>query len=158
MQLQMRPCCGDATLSNYFGHLLIYPTHFRKLVTSIGWVGYWCFTVSADGKQRRHGDLLESCERQRKAKVHRTAKLRCQRYAGDSLYCTVQVSISCHQFNCLRNTVTLMLENHFSQRVVNVWNSLPPKIVDSSSLRSFKRTVKTWGQAAGYQPRPQAGG
>jgi len=45
--------------------------------------------------------------------------------------------------NCLRNTVTLMLENHFSQRVVNVWNSLPPKIVDSSSLRSFKRTVKT---------------
>ena len=35
-----------------------------------------------------------------------------------------------------------MLESHFSQSVINIWNSLPPKIVDFSSLLLFKRTVK----------------
>jgi len=33
-----------------------------------------------------------------------------------------------------------MLENHFIQLVVNVWNSLPPEIADFSSLHSFKKT------------------
>jgi len=44
--------------------------------------------------------------------------------------------------NCLRNIVKC-LENHFSQRSINVCNSLPPEIVDFGSLRSF--TVREHG-------------
>ena len=33
-------------------------------------------------------------------------------------------------------------KSFFSQRIINVWNSLPSDIVDFSTLRSFKRTVK----------------
>ena len=36
--------------------------------------------------------------------------------------------------------IMLMLENHFSQLVVNVRNSLPPEIADFSLLHSFKKT------------------
>jgi len=30
----------------------------------------------------------------------------------------------------------------FGQRIVNVWNSLQPEIVDFGSLRSFKRLLR----------------
>ena len=36
---------------------------------------------------------------------------------------------------------TSVLENHLSQLINNVWNSLPPQVVDFHSLRSFKRTI-----------------
>jgi len=43
---------------------------------------------------------------------------------------------------CLRNIAVLMLENHFSQRIINMWNNMPSDIVDFSTICSFKRTVK----------------
>ena len=33
-------------------------------------------------------------------------------------------------------------KSFFSQRIINVWNSIPSDTVDFSTLRSFKRTVK----------------
>jgi len=38
--------------------------------------------------------------------------------------------------------VTQTLENHFSQRNINVWNSLSSDTVDFGRLPSFKRTIK----------------
>ena len=53
-------------------------------------------------------------------------------------------SRSCIFSRAARYTTTeiimLMLENHFSQLVVNARNSLPPEIADFSLLHSFKKT------------------
>ena len=39
------------------------------------------------------------------------------------------------------NTSTVR-QNFFSQRIINVWNYLPPDIVEFTLLRSFKRTIE----------------
>jgi len=56
-------------------------------------------------------------------------------------YSTV-VTTQGHPFKLFKSTVMLMPENHFSQHSINVWNNLPPGIVDFSSLKSFKKTIK----------------
>ena len=36
---------------------------------------------------------------------------------------------------------TEMRRNYFSQRVMNLWNSLPPRAVESESLNGFKKVI-----------------
>ena len=38
--------------------------------------------------------------------------------------------------------VVLMCENIFSERIIKVWNSLPPSIVSFKSLVSFRNSLK----------------
>ena len=57
-----------------------------------------------------------------------------------------------------RSFKTEMRRNFFSQRVVNLWNSLPQKAVEARSLSAFKREldrfligkgIKGYGEKAG---------
>jgi len=43
--------------------------------------------------------------------------------------------------NCSSTIVVLMCENIFSERIVRVWNSLPPSIVSFESLLSFRKSL-----------------
>ena len=36
----------------------------------------------------------------------------------------------------------LILDLLFTERIVNLWNALPPDIVNFNSLSSFKRSIK----------------
>ena len=42
--------------------------------------------------------------------------------------------------SCINQTTKTARKNFFAERVINVWNSLPP-VVDFSSLACFKRTI-----------------
>ena len=44
--------------------------------------------------------------------------------------------------SCVKDTVVLILDLIFTKRIVNLWNTLPPDIVNFNSLSSFKRSIK----------------
>ena len=44
--------------------------------------------------------------------------------------------------SCVKNTVVLILDLFFIERIVNLWNTLPPDIANFNSLSSFKRSIK----------------
>jgi len=45
--------------------------------------------------------------------------------------------------SCVKDTVVLILDLFFfTERIVNLWNILPPDIVNFNSLSSFKRYIK----------------
>ena len=44
--------------------------------------------------------------------------------------------------SCVKDTVVLILDLIFTERIVNLWNTLPPDIVNFNSLSSFKRSIK----------------
>ena len=44
--------------------------------------------------------------------------------------------------SCVKDTVVLILDLFFTERIVNLWNALPPDIVNFNSLSSFKRSIK----------------
>ena len=41
-----------------------------------------------------------------------------------------------------KRKVVLILDLFFTERIVNLWNALPPDIVNFNSLSSFKRCIK----------------
>ena len=43
--------------------------------------------------------------------------------------------------NCTSNIVVLMCENIFSERIIRVWNSLPPSNVSFESLLSVRNSL-----------------
>ena len=39
---------------------------------------------------------------------------------------------------------TCLRQSFFTNRVINIWNSLPPSAINSSSLNEFKNTIDTY--------------
>ena len=42
-----------------------------------------------------------------------------------------------------RNNVELILENTVSRRVVDIWNSLPAKVIESNTVNGFKNQLNS---------------
>ena len=42
-----------------------------------------------------------------------------------------------------RSIVELILKNSFSQRVVDIWNSLPTKVIESNTVNGFKNQLNS---------------
>jgi len=43
--------------------------------------------------------------------------------------------------NCLSHEVSIIFVNFFAERIVNVWNGLPPS-VSFASMSTFRRTIQ----------------
>jgi len=56
-------------------------------------------------------------------------------------YSTVLQLAETRHINCSSTIVVLMCENIFSERIIGVWNSLPPSIVSFESLSSFRNSL-----------------
>jgi len=61
--------------------------------------------------------------------------LRCSRRVA------IVLQLAGTHINCSSTIVVLMCENIFSERIIKVWNSLPPSVVSFESLLSFRNSL-----------------
>ena len=70
-----------------------------------------------------------------------------------SLFFTLNTSSSTrgHSLKLFKNRSRLLVRhNFFSNRVVNMWNSLPDHLVSAPSVAAFKRRLDDYWNATGY--------
>src|SRR5438477_1257208 len=62
-----------------------------------------------------------------------------------------------HSFKLLRKYVSASIrKSFFTERVLPLWNSLPPSVFSGGTISSFKRSVTAYLQSEGAHYRPLA--